>query len=468
MGLELLARVRRTSIFVSLVAGLLTVTYRSPMAGLAVALGAAWTLVNLRLIEQLVVGITGPDRGTLPALKRVAIGAGGMVPLFAAGAGLLMWLEPVVLLAGFLIPFAVLVLKAVSLVVLQSRLWKKLTASPWRATMAVAIVALAAWWAMGALTGASAEDHAAPAETHGEAAATGDAHGAAGDHGDDAGHGAAGDHGGEGHGGGHASSGPQKFPNVVTMIASIDPDAAWSHTLHTWEPIIYSLFLGALLCVVAFLASRNPKLIPSGLQNAAEWIVEGLYNFVVDMLGHKHGPRFVPFLGTLFIYIFVMNIFGMVLFMDSPTSNLNVTFALGLTVFVYVQWIGIRGLGPVGYVDHLLGQPRNLTGWMLAPLMLPIHVLGELAKPISLSCRLFGNIFGEDMLLVAFATLGISMLGFLNLPIGLPMHAIFFPLLILTSALQALVFTVLAAVYLLLMLPHDDHEHEDEEVLKAL
>jgi F-type H+-transporting ATPase subunit a len=94
--------------------------------------------------------------------------------------------------------------------------------------------------------------------------------------------------------------------------------------------------------------------------------------------------------------------------------------------------------------------------------MLPIHVMGELAKPISLSCRLFGNIFGEDMLMVAFATLGITMLSFAHLPIGLPLHAIFFPLALLTSALQALVFTVLSTIYLLLMLPHEDHGHEKE------
>jgi len=157
-----------------------------------------------------------------------------------------------------------------------------------------------------------------------------------------------------------------------------------------------------------------------------------------------------------------MNLFGLIPFMDSPTSSLNITVALGLTVFVYAQWVGIRSLGPVGYVDHLMGSPRNLTGWILVPIMLPIHVLGELAKPISLSCRLFGNIFGEDMLMVAFATLGVTMLSFTHLPIGLPMHAIFYPLALLTSALQALVFTVLSTIYILLMLPHDDHDHHDE------
>ena len=104
----------------------------------------------------------------------------------------------------------------------------------------------------------------------------------------------------------------------------------------------------------------------------------------------------------------------------------------------------------------------DAAGWLLAPLMLPIHLLGELAKPISLSCRLFGNIFGEDMLMVAFATIGISMLAGLHVPFGVPLHAPFFLLALLTSGLQALVFTVLSTIYVLLMLPHDDHGHEGE------
>jgi F-type H+-transporting ATPase subunit a len=226
--------------------------------------------------------------------------------------------------------------------------------------------------------------------------------------------------------------------------------------------VLFAFFVGILVCVAGIFASRHPKMIPGGLQNGAEMLVEKLYDFVGGILGPVHGRRFFPLLGSLFVYIFAMNLFGILPLMDSPTSNLNVTFALGLTVFVYVQYIGIRSLGIVGYVDHMLGQPRNVTGWALAPLMLPIHVLGELAKPISLSCRLFGNIFGEDMLMVGFATLGIGMLAVVNSPVGVPFHAIFFPLALLTSTLQAFVFTVLTTIYILLMLPHEDHGHEEK------
>jgi F-type H+-transporting ATPase subunit a len=226
---------------------------------------------------------------------------------------------------------------------------------------------------------------------------------------------------------------------------------------------VFSLLIALVLLFIAFRASRDPQLVPRGLQNGVEMVVEGLSDFIVSIIGPKQGPRFVPFLGTLFIYILAMNLFGLIPFMHSPTASLNVTVALALTVFVYVQFIGFKELGPLGWLDHMLGNPRDLTGWLLAPLMLPIHVLGELAKPISLSCRLFGNIFGEDMLLVAFASLGVTMLPFKQLPFGVPMHALFFPLALLGSALQAMVFTVLSSIYILLMLPHESHDEHGHE-----
>jgi F-type H+-transporting ATPase subunit a len=473
MGLEFLARVRRTSIGLGALAALLAATYRGPAAGIAVLLGGAWCLVNLFLLEKLVVALTGAERGTLPSTRRAAWSIGGMGALFAAGALMLVMLPAIWLLAGFWIPFGVIVLKAATLLLLPTNLWRRLTGGRFGAAIAVVVFVLGAWLAAGGWTATGAPrkgaesapkvvalaDHGA-AEPHGATGGdpAGDAHGdPAGDaHGGPAG--AAGD-AASGHG---ASSGPEKFPNVITVLTRANPDAPWSHFLHRYEAVFFSLFIAVLLCIVAFLATRNPQLIPRPLQNTVEFLVEGLYGFVVGILGPRYGPRYVPFLGTLFIYILFMNLFGLIPFMDSPTSSLNVTFALAIVVFLYSQYIGIRELGVVRYVDHLMGSPRDLIGWLLVPLMLPIHVMGELAKPISLSCRLFGNIFGEDMLLVAFATLGVTMLSFTHLPIGVPLQLPFIFLALLTSTLQALVFTVLSTIYFLLMLPHDDHEHEHE------
>jgi F-type H+-transporting ATPase subunit a len=94
----------------------------------------------------------------------------------------------------------------------------------------------------------------------------------------------------------------------------------------------------------------------------------------------------------------------------------------------------------------------------MVPLILPLHVIGEIAKPLSLSLRLFGNIMGEDVLLGVFAMLGVSVLAFTHLPIGIPLHLPFILLSMLLSTIQALVFTLLSTIYFLQMMPH---EHEE-------
>lgn len=449
MGLEFLARVRRSTAWLAAVAALFVAVYRAPAEGLALSLGAAWSLANLFLIEKLVVALTGPDRGKAGALRRAVLAVVGMGALFTVGAVLLMRLPPATLLWGFLAPFVVIVLKAAALLLLSSRWWRRFARDPRGSTGLLVALALAAWVAAPFMARATSEPGAPAPATQSTAPASAQ-HGVAAP---------AGQHGA--HEGSEASEGPQKFANVITVLSRAFPDAAWAHFLHRNEVIVFSLFVAFLICLIAWLASRNARIHPGPLQNAVEMLVETLHDFLVGILGPKHGPRFVPFLGTLFIYILAMNLFGLIPFMDSPTSSLNVTVALALVVFVYAQYIGIRELGVIGYVDHLAGSPRTLIGWLLVPLMLPIHVMGELAKPISLSCRLFGNIFGEDMLLVAFATLGITVLGFTKLPLGIPLQLPFLFLALLTSTLQALVFTVLSTIYFLLMLPHEEHGHEE-------
>ena len=449
MGLEFLARVRRSSLVLGGVAALLLVTYGAVRPAGGLMAGVLTCLVNLELIRLVVTGLTSPDRGTATALRRVATGFGAMPPLFAAAWAALAFahLPAGWAVTGFLLPFGVLTLKASTRLLLGSRAWSGLTRSPWRATLAVAACAALLWVGAQAIARASA-----PSATRATAAAVATDEHAATASGEAA----------------HEGEGEKKelgFPTIVTILEAAAPHAGWVRWVVRYEAILFSILIAILLIIPAWLASRTPSLVPTPLQNFVEAIVEFLSNFVIEILGPKYGPRYVPFLGTLFIYILAMNLFGLIPFMHSPTSSLNVTVALALTVFVYVQYTGFKELGPLGWVDHMLGNPRDVTGWLLAPIMLPIHLLGELAKPISLSCRLFGNIFGEDMLLVAFATLGISMLSFTHLPIGLPVHAIFFPLALLGSALQAMVFTVLSTIYFLLMLPHehhDEHAHEAE------
>ncbi len=107
-------------------------------------------------------------------------------------------------------------------------------------------------------------------------------------------------------------------------------------------------------------------------------------------------------------------------FFKSSTSSINTTAALAITVFLYVQYTGIRRLGPWGYIHHLLGSPTDAVTWALAPINLPIHLIGELAKPFSLALRLFGNITGEDILIAAFVSLGIMFMGIVRFPHRIP------------------------------------------------
>ncbi len=428
MGLEFLSRVRKSSLWAGAIVALLIGRYVAPRDGLAAALGVLWSLINLALLERLVVALTGPDRRQPTGLRRALIASAGMAALFALGAVLLIKLPPQSLLWGFLVPLGVIVLKAGSLLLLGTCGWRRFVGDPRRVTGILVALGLVAWLA--APHGVGAQEHAAHAPH------------AAAHH--------------------EEESGPQKFPSIITVVHRAFPDAPWANFLHEYEVLVFSLLVAFLVVLVAWLASRNAEMIPRPFQNAVEYLVETLNDFIVGILGPRYGPRYVPFLGTLFIYILAMNLFGLIPFMDSPTSSLNVTVALALVVFIYSQSIGIRELGALGYLDHLAGNPRTAISWFLVPLMLPIHVMGELAKPISLACRLFGNVFGEDMLLVAFVSLGITTLSFVHSPIGLPLQLPFLFLALLTSTLQALVFTVLSTIYILLMLPHDDHEHEGE------
>ena len=260
-----------------------------------------------------------------------------------------------------------------------------------------------------------------------------------------------------GHGAEHAAPHAPEFPNILEML---------NHVFHTpvtqfmfdYQIVFYSLVATMILMSIALLGYRKRSMIPGPAQNFMEWIVESLSGLVIGILGEK-GRKFIPFIGTLFLYIFCMNMLGIIPGMFSSTSKLNTTLALAICVFLYVQFHGMRDLGVIGYFHHLAGSPKSVVEWCLVPLNLPLHVIGELAKPMSLSLRLFGNISGEDMLLAIFATLGVAMLSFMEVPFGVPLHVPFIFLAMLTSFVQALVFSLLTTIYFSLMSHHEDEHH---------
>jgi F-type H+-transporting ATPase subunit a len=248
--------------------------------------------------------------------------------------------------------------------------------------------------------------------------------------------------------------GGPEVPNLITLINDRYHDMPWAHYLLEWEDIFYSLFVAVLLSIIFHIGSRKREWIPYGLQNFLEWIVENFRNFVVGVLG-PDGDKYVTFLGTLFVYILSMNLIGIIPFMKSPTSNINVTIALAICVFVLVQYLNIKNMGVSGFLYHLAGSPKNAVGWIIAPLMFPIEILTQISRPVTLALRLFGNILGEKIMVGFFVVIGTTMLYFF------PIQTPFVFMGLLTSVIQAVVFTLLSTIYILLSVPHTDG-HQDK------
>ncbi len=235
--------------------------------------------------------------------------------------------------------------------------------------------------------------------------------------------------------------------------------AAQGHGEHHYKlgdiPAPGLLISNALVVAILMVAfgrafTRRLEAIPRGMQNFGEFVVESMTNFAVGVIG-PGGERYVPLVGTLFFYILIGNLWGLLPGFHAPTSNLSTTLALGLVVFVYVQYVGIRSNGLIGYLKHFWG-PMPAVG----PLLFPIEVISELVKPFTLAMRLFGNIFGEDTVIVVLAGLAVAMLP--KVPI-LPLQFPILVLALLTAFVQALVFTLLTCIYISLM-SHHDTNHE--------
>jgi len=227
------------------------------------------------------------------------------------------------------------------------------------------------------------------------------------------------------------------------------------------------LFANALLVVLFMIAlgilfTRKLHEVPKGFANFGEWVAENMRNFTVGIIG-PGGEKHIPLVGTIFFYILLMNLIGLIPGFHSPTSNVTNTLALGLVVFIYVQYWGIRSNGLGGYLRHFMGPSLGGKFPELFWLLGPIEIISELIKPFTLAIRLFGNIFGEDVILVVLAGLAGSLAGS---AFGfIPLHFPIMFLALLTALVQALVFTILTCIYLSLVSGHghgDEHgEHGD-------
>ncbi len=215
----------------------------------------------------------------------------------------------------------------------------------------------------------------------------------------------------------------EKLMGLIGLVDDAGHSLIPQHILYMWLVML-------ILIVLSWLGTRTLSMVPRGIQNFLEIVVSGLESFVVTTMG-ENGRKVFPFLLTLFLFILFANLIGLVPGCNAPTAVLNTNFGLAICVFLYYNYLGLKIHGPK-YIKHFTGPV-----WWMVPLMLPIELISHLVRPVSLSFRLFGNIFGEEMTLILF---------FFLLPIisTMPIYFLYF----LIKTLQAFVFFMLSMIYL--------------------
>lgn len=235
------------------------------------------------------------------------------------------------------------------------------------------------------------------------------------------------------------------------------------------------------LILFAQFATRNLKRVPAGAQNFWEWLVESLYSFVEGVIGSDLAKKTFWFFATIFIFILFANWFGLIPgvgtigwgvsgehgfhitkpLLRGANADLNMTFAMAMIFFVLWTVWALQANGVKGFILHLFGPKGENTGLLKLMMIVVFIAVGFLEilsiafRPISLSFRLFGNIFAGENMLEAMARL-VPALGWL-----LPVPFYFMELLV--GLVQALVFMLLTAVFTLLICMHDEEDHGKAE-----
>ncbi|MEW6213689.1 MAG: F0F1 ATP synthase subunit A [Nitrospirota bacterium] len=196
-------------------------------------------------------------------------------------------------------------------------------------------------------------------------------------------------------------------------------------------------FLASIILIVTALIIRGSlRLLPRGIQNFIEMIVEAILKLVEDNIGHHWGRTLFPFICTIFIFILLCNLMGLVPGFTAATANVNTNAAMAVPVFLATHYYGIRVHG-IKYINHFLGPIRSIFALPLMILMFVVEFIGHLARPLTLTVRLFGNMTAKHILLLVLAVLAPWIIPTAILVLGL-----------LVSVVQAFVFTLLATLYL--------------------
>lgn len=213
--------------------------------------------------------------------------------------------------------------------------------------------------------------------------------------------------------------------SVVYFLLLLNP-----HLAEKYRFVFLAVLVTIILTTISFIVTRRLETIPKGKQNVFELIISGLLDFMNDVMGHE-SKRFFPLIGSLAFFILTSNLLGLIPGFDSPTGNINTTASCAVVVFFATHYYGFKAHG-IKYIKHFTGP----IGW-LAPLMIPIELVSHIVRPVSLSIRLFGNIFGGHLVLASFAAL-------VPLIVPLPMMVME----IFVAFVQTIVFIMLSMIYI--------------------
>ncbi|OMH41009.1 F0F1 ATP synthase subunit A [Desulfurobacterium indicum] len=213
--------------------------------------------------------------------------------------------------------------------------------------------------------------------------------------------------------------------------------------LIAWPIVYWTWITMAFVIVISFLVSRNLKKIPGKIQFLFEAFISFIAGVLSDAIGEEKGLSFLPLVGGFAFFILFTNLVGLIPGAHQPTSNLNTTVALALIAFIAYNIVAVKEQGLFNYIKHFMGPVKAL-----APLMFPIEVVSHISRILSLSLRLFGNMYGDEMIVWVL----LKMVPLLVPVFGL---AIVFG----NSFLQTYIFCMLTVVYLSLAIHSEEEEH---------
>jgi F-type H+-transporting ATPase subunit a len=249
------------------------------------------------------------------------------------------------------------------------------------------------------------------------------------------------------------------------------PHVVWPEGHHSppgliiWDVSISSTLLtmwivAAIVLVTLVLLTWRSRMVPSGRQNLVEWVYETVESFGMSLGGPAAKP-YIPLFAAFFLFILFANWSGLVppvgkvTFLRAPTSDVNVTIGLALVAFTFFEFQGFRKLGVRGYLSKFfpLGEFRNGIGAGIIALFVGlVELLLEFVKPVTLSMRLFGNIYGGEVALGVMTALTVAVI-----PLGL------FALEVMLNLVQALIFSTLTLMFTLAAIEHHgDHDEAHE------